>query len=76
MTIKSDVSDQINVTVLVHQGYVLRLFLIFASVIEVFRENTKFLMNKILNADDSSLLIETMHGLRENFEMEGDFVKD
>ena len=62
-----ELSEEFEVKVGVHQGYVL-LLLGFAIVVEVVTENVRNgLMSEMLYADDLVLTSEMMEGLREKF---------
>ena len=64
---KSEVSEEFEVKVGVHQGSML-LLLVFAIVVDVVRESVRNgLMSEMLFADDLVLTSDTIEGLREKF---------
>ena len=63
----SGTSDEFEVRIGVHQGFVLSP-LIFATVIDVVTEHARGLLNEILYADDLALMSESLDDLRERFQ--------
>ena len=60
-------SEEFEVKVGVHQGFVLSL-LLFAIVMDVITENARRgVVNKLLYADDFALMSEDMEDLKERF---------
>ena len=63
----SEFSEDFDVVVGVHQGFVLSS-LLFATVVDVVTENAREgLMKQVLYADDLMLMSETMKGLKKSF---------
>ena len=64
---RSELSEEFLVQVIVHQGPVLSP-LLFAIAVNVISENEREgLMNEILCADDSVLMSESIENLKEKF---------